>query len=159
MINAVYPVVWNMAGTFSSASHETDTRMRTDFKIVATHATIDYGGGGHGLVKVWMKNIGTTSIGRTEINQSDVFTGKDVDFTRVSYSLSWSPTPPPPIPLDDQWSYSFDDTNSNERWDPGETLEIDAMSTKLTPAGTTYNVYFQFVLPNGVWRSTVFTAS
>ena len=38
LITAVFPIVWNMVSTFSSASHETDTRMRTDFKIVTTYA-------------------------------------------------------------------------------------------------------------------------
>jgi len=31
LITAVFPIVWNMAGTFSTASHESDTRIRTDF--------------------------------------------------------------------------------------------------------------------------------
>ncbi len=52
LITAVFPIVWNMVSTFSSASHETDTRMRTDFKIVTTYAsgTTDVG-------KIWIKNI------------------------------------------------------------------------------------------------------
>jgi hypothetical protein len=134
--------------------------MRTDFKVVATQATIAYGGGSHGLVKIWMKNIGTASIGNGEISQSDVFIGKVGDFQRAIF-FQGSTTPPAPLPPDDSWSYYFDDINTNNQWDPGETLEIDAMSIKLAPAGVgiTYNVYFQFVLRNGVWRSTEFTAS
>ncbi len=31
---AVYPAIFTMAGTFSSASHTADQNIRTDFKIV-----------------------------------------------------------------------------------------------------------------------------
>ena len=39
LVNAIFPVVYNMAGTFSSASHESDQRLRTDFKVVFTSAS------------------------------------------------------------------------------------------------------------------------
>ena len=51
LINAVYPVVYKMAGTFSSTTHESDTRMRTDFKVISTVAT-------GSTAQIWMKNIG-----------------------------------------------------------------------------------------------------
>jgi flagellar protein FlaG len=137
-----------MAGTFSSASHETDTRMRTDFKIVATQATYSISGG---LAKIWMKNIGTNPVGIPEIRQSDVFIGLVGNFQRANYMS--------PITDNEQWNYKFDgfleDTNNNGYWDTGETLEIDATSAWFTASDQ--RVYFQFVLPNGVWRSTEFT--
>lgn len=159
LINAVYPVVWNMAGTFSSASHETDTRMRTDFKIVATQATSSYSGTS-GLAKIWVKNIGTNSIGRPEIEQSDVFIGRVGNFQRAQFDTlnPYLPIPPPPpLPADKYWIYYLADTNSNNQWDIGETMEIDSMVPGIDTIGIP--IYFQLVLPNGVWRSSEFTST
>ena len=38
LINAVFPVVYQMAGTFNSATHASDVRLRTDFSIITTFA-------------------------------------------------------------------------------------------------------------------------
>ncbi|NMB79268.1 MAG: flagellin [Methanomicrobiales archaeon] len=143
LINAVFPVVYQMSGTFSSATHESDERMRTDIKIVAT-----YGNTG-GVAQVYFKNIGTTRIALSQIRKGDVFFGPTGTFTRLTNKAS--------LPLgDDQWYANLIDDNSNEFWDAGETLEIDA-TTSSTPLSVGDTVYFQFVLPNGVWRSTEFS--
>ncbi len=34
LISAIFPVVYQMAGTFSSAGHASDQQIRTDFKVV-----------------------------------------------------------------------------------------------------------------------------
>lgn len=133
LINAVYPVVYNMAGTFSSATHESDTRMRTDFKVIAA-------AGSGGAVNIWMKNIGSERILASSLQNGDVFFGQTGNFNRIEYGT---------------WDYDLSDTNSNEVWDPGETMKI-GISTPVT-SGTEY--YFQYSLPNGVWRSYTFTAS
>ena len=55
LINAVYPVISRLwPGTFSSTTHESDVRIRTDFKIIATYASQ-----ASGTSQVWMKNTGT----------------------------------------------------------------------------------------------------
>ena len=133
LINAVYPVVYNMAGTFSSATHESDVRMRTDFKVIA--AT-----GSGTTASIWMKNIGTERILEGSIESGDVFFGEAGDFDRIEYGT---------------WTYVLSDTNSNGVWDTGETLKI-SISTSVT-SGNEY--YFQYSLPNGVWRSYTLTAS
>jgi flagellar protein FlaG len=153
LINAVYPVVWNMAGTFSTASHETDTRMRTDFKIVGTYAASDPATGG--LAKIWMKNTGTTTIGKSEIEKSDVFIGLTTDFDRAHFMLAEYLVPSTNL----DWSYTLYDESGNQKWDPGETLEIRAFRDKNQFDIPGRDVYFQFVLPNGVWRSTEFKTS
>lgn len=132
LINAVYPVVYNMAGTFSSATHESDVRMRTDFKVIAA-------AGSGTTVNIWMKNIGTERILEGSIESGDVFFGEAGDFDRIEYGT---------------WTYVLSDTNSNGVWDTGETLKI-SISTSVT-SGNEY--YFQYSLPNGVWRSYTFTA-
>jgi flagellar protein FlaG len=142
LINAVFPVVYQMAGTFSSATHNSDVRLRTDFTIVTTFATVPsttlQG-------QIWMKNIGTESISRNEItNASDVFFGPVGNVKKVEYTSA--------IP---GWQYTLTDLNNNGAWDPGETIEIDPW-TRDTPASGSF-VYFQFVLPNGVYRSIQYT--
>jgi flagellar protein FlaG len=149
LINAVYPVVYNMAGTFSSSTHESDVRMRTDFKIISTVAYTS------GTATIWMKNIGSEQIAYDEIKRSDVFCGEVGKFDRIAYtddSLG-----------DETWTATFlnddkYDLNGNGMWDPGETIKI-SVKTGLIPTTAGGKVYFQFALPTGVWRSTEFAAS
>lgn len=141
LINAVYPVVYNMAGTFSSSTHESDVRMRTDFKIISTVATA----GSSGTAQIWMKNIGSEQIPKSEIERSDIFCGAVGSFDRLEYNAG-----------SDGWTYELYDLDSNDIWDPGETVKITAVTT--IPA-TGKKVYFQFALPAGIWRSIEFTVS
>jgi len=147
LINAIFPVVYNMAGTFQSSTHESDQRLRTDFKIVTT-----YGNSSTSTVHVWMKNIGSQRVALAEILRSDVFCGEVGNFGRLSY-IEDNPVP-------GQWTEIIRDAaplNNNGYWDPGETLEIWARPSTMPSSGGM--VYFQFVLPNGIWRSNEFTVS
>jgi len=146
LITAVFPIIWNMAGTFSTASHESDTRMRTDFKIVTT-----YSQGTSHLARVWVKNIGSSRIGLADVNQSDVLVGLTSNFNRATYN-------PTCILSNLEWCYVISETpSSNGYWDTGETLQIYAYSPDIT--GPSQNVYFQFILPNAVWRSSEFSTT
>jgi flagellar protein FlaG len=140
LINAVFPVVFNMAGTFQSATHESDVRLRTDFKVVANFATP--GDASTGITNIYMKNIGSQKISLDEIRKADVFCGTTVG-NRLTYLA----------PPSNYWQAEILPADNNF-WDPGETLHITSI-TSIQPGGS---VYFQFVLPNGVWRSTEFTA-
>jgi flagellar protein FlaG len=149
LINAVYPVIQNMAGTFSSSTHESDVRIRTDFKIIATSASQS-----SGTAQVWMKNIGSERISRAEIQRADVFCGAVGNFDHLVYTNTSGSLG------DNQWTEEFGtgyDLNANSFWDPGETLKVTAKPK--TPIRSENNVYFQFALPNGIWRSNEFTAS
>jgi len=141
LINAIYPVVFNMAGTFSTATHESDQRLRTDFKIVL--ATNDKADRTH--VTVWMKNVGSAKISMDEIERSDVFCGAVGDFERLDYVSGWGA------------EIKESGNQVNNFWDPGETLEVRGITSKPLPPSPNM-AYFQFVLPNGIWRSTEFTA-
>ena len=147
LINAVYPVISNMAGTFSSTTHESDVRIRTDFKIIATYASQ-----GSGTAQVWMKNIGSEQISLPDIQRADVFGGATGDFTHLAHAAD--------SPGDNQWTETFTnpeyDLNGNQYWDPGETVKV---TLKTTIPSTGNKVYFQFALPDGIWRSTEFTVS
>ena len=148
LINAVFPVVYNMAGTFSSASHESDQRLRTDYRIITTFAAE----GTPGTATVWMKNIGSARIALADIERSDVFCGAIDDFDRLAWTNN-------AVPGAEEWTADFTavtyDTNSNGFWDQGETVKIIASTAKIPASGNI--VYFQFALPNGIWRSAEFT--
>jgi len=151
LINAMYPVIQNMAGTFSSSTHESDVRIRTDFKIIAAHASAS-----DGTVQVWMKNIGSERIGLADIKRADVFSGAEGSFNHLTYNH---------VEPDDlaslvsgQWTEEFGtgyDLNANKFWDSGETVKITAKTT----FSSGDKIFFQFALPNGIWRSIEFTAS
>ncbi|MFA4823744.1 MAG: flagellin [Methanoregula sp.] len=145
LINAVFPVVYTMAGTFQSATHESDQRLRTDFKIVTT-----FGKSSTSTVQVWMKNVGSERIPLADIQKSDVFCGEVGNFGRLDYV-----TDDPPV-IAPRWTEYLSDLNSNGYWDPGETLEVYAIPSTMPASGNI--VYFQFVLPDGIWRSSEFTA-
>jgi flagellar protein FlaG len=147
LVNAIYPVIYTTAGTFQASTHDADTRLRTDFKIVANFAYSP-------TADVYMKNIGSQRISLTEIHTANVFCGSIAGnllaYDDVSTTGSWTADIiPPPAPA-----------VGDDYWDTGETLHIKAY-----PAGTAGGispggpVYFQFVLPSGIWRSNEFTAS
>jgi flagellar protein FlaG len=145
LISAIFPVVYQMSGTFSSASHESDQRLRTDFKIVLGVANSSY------YARVWMKNTGSERIPLADIERSDVICGDAGNFGRLSFDpTSFGQMSP------NTWRYTLSDLNSNSYWDSGETLEIVALAPTIkTVEGSP--VYYQFILPDGIWRSDQFT--
>ncbi|MDD4252525.1 MAG: flagellin [Methanoculleus horonobensis] len=142
LINAVFPVIYTLSSTISSSSHSVDERLSTDVKIVTTYASGD-------TAKIWLKNIGTGRIPDNSIQRADVFLGAQGNFTRLTRATSG----------EDTWRYEIleDVNNANNYWDPGETLYIEGNTANIP--GTGDIVYFQFVLPSGLSRSTTFTAS
>lgn len=146
LINAIYPVISNMAGTFSSTTHESDVRIRTDFKIIATYANST------GIAQVWMKNIGSQPIGLGDIQRADLFCGGVGNFNHLAHTSGSLGN--------NQWTEDFSapeyDQNNNQFWDPGETLKVTAR-TAIPTQGSQVTV--QFALSSGIWRSAEFTVS
>lgn len=141
LINAVFPVIYTLSGTISSSSHKVDERLSTDVKIVTTYAS-----GGSNNARIWLKNIGAGRIAEANVQKADIFLGGQGDFIRLTRSETLA---------DGTWTYEIlEDTN--DYWDSGETLYIEATTTKIPSRGEI--VYFQFVLPTGLYRSTTFTA-
>ncbi len=140
LISAIFPVIYRTADTFGSATHQADSQMRTDIRIVNTFAS-------HNAVpslsyaKIWLKNVGTARIAGAELDASDIFIGSTGDFERKSLA-----------------GYYAIEGGSPSFWDPGETLTVTVNSTKI-PDHDSGTVYFGIVLENGVRRSEEFTAS
>jgi len=145
LVNAVFPVVYTLAGTISSSSHKVDERLSMDVKIVTTYASAD-----NNNTRIWIKNVGTGRIADTEVRKADVFLGGQGDFVR----LTWKEKEPEALD-DGEWTHEIlEDTNNY--WDPGETLYIAGKAAEVPLKEDV--VYFQFVLPTGLSRSTTFTA-
>ncbi|BBL67900.1 flagellin [Methanoculleus chikugoensis] len=142
LINAVFPVIYTLSSSISSSSHNVDERLSTDVKIVTTYASST----GH-TARIWLKNIGVGRVADNDIQRADVFLGGKGDFIRLTRAATLA---------EGTWKYEILE-DANNYWDPGETLYIEAMTTKIPGKGEI--VYFQFVLPSGLTRSTTFTAS
>ncbi|KLK87181.1 flagellin [Methanoculleus sediminis] len=142
LINAVFPVIYTLSSTISSSSHSVDERLSTDVKIVTTYAS-----SGNHTARIWLKNIGTGRVPDASVQRADIFLGSQGDFVRLTRTTELNP---------ETWRYEILE-DANNYWDPGETLYVEAMTTKVPGKGEI--VYFQFVLPSGLYRSTTFTAS
>ena len=142
LINAMFPVIYTMTGTFSSSSHEADERLRTDIKIINSYAH-------SGRAQVWIKNVGTKRIAAEEINQSDLFIGSPTDFESVPKKVGDL--------SGNGWDYTILE-DENRYWDPAETLHLTMESSKI-PTNRGDIVYFQFVSLTGTVRSVEFSAS
>ncbi len=153
LANAIMPVISTMGGTFSSSANAADEKMRTDFKIVATIKNYTTSDSEYYDYDIFMKNIGSQRISLQEVNQSDVFCGVvDTNIARITYT----PNSDPPAGY---WTAEIRPANNPNPgfWDPGETLAVYAKPHTQYNIDTSENLNsFQFILPNGVWRSTEF---
>ncbi|GAB6285271.1 MAG: hypothetical protein STSR0009_14720 [Methanoregula sp.] len=147
LANAIMPVISTMGGTFSSSANAADEKMRTDFKIVATLKNYTTSDSEYYDYDIFMKNIGSQRISLQEVTQSDVFCGVvDTNIARITYT-------PDSNPPSKYWTAEIRPAG-NSFWDPGETLAVYAKPTTQYDSRNLNS--FQFILPNGVWRSTEF---
>jgi flagellar protein FlaG len=136
LINAVFPIISRTTETFGSVAHSTDDQIRTDIKIVNYFAN-------RTVAQIWLKNIGTSRIPKSDLDNSDIFFGGVGNFGTVSGAIL------SPLGSTSTW------------WNPGETLLVSITSGQVPPARwPAYGnmTYFAIVLPNGVKRSIEFVA-
>jgi hypothetical protein len=100
-------------------------RIRTSVKIVYAVNTTSG-------IKIWVKNVGSSSIGRGELEMANVFFGREL--TCYIYSASGI-----------GWRYKI--LNDNETWTPNDTLEIILTPSTVPSVG---QYYLSFVTHNGV---------
>jgi len=133
LINAVFPVIYTLAGTISSSSHTVDERLSNDVKIVTTYAS------GYEAKNLVKERRNSQNIPLRHREGRRLPSGPPGDFTRLGLVV------PPSEPGTNQWTYEIlEDTQKNNYWDPGETLYIRAHSDRIP--GTGEVVYVQFVL-------------
>jgi flagellar protein FlaG len=92
--------------------------------------------------RVWVKNIGTSTIHDPNIIDSDLFFGRPGGFDWYGYSKSGI-----------GWSYKVLG-DVTEGWRPGETIEIDITSTKVITSG---DYYVSYITYNGVKSELYFS--
>jgi len=142
LTSQIFPAIYTMSGSVSSSTQKADQTMRTDIAIVNTFANASH------YAQVWLKSTGSSRINLADLDMSTIFIGAPGDFETV----------PKNDLLTDGWTYEIlplDD--SNNYWDPMETLHITIRSGKI-PA-TPNMAYFQIVLYDGTKRSEEFTVS
>lgn len=142
MVNAIFPVVHTFTQSVTSSSHSAEERISTDIKVINTYADA----GDHDA-RIWIKNVGSSRIHENELQKADIYIGAIGDFDRMTYNVGGG---------DNTWRYTIED-DSNNYWDPMETITLDIESPKIPAEGQL--VYFAFTMPNGVFRETEFTSS
>ncbi|HVP96166.1 flagellin [Methanoregula sp.] len=147
LVSAIFPVVYQMSGTFAAAGHAADQQIRTNVQIILPVA---YNNKDPNYETVWIKNTGNRQISTSEIAQADIFCGDSGNFKHMTIQNSAGTL------TSDYWTYTSYFANQNS-WAPGETLEVVCYPS--TIISTTNQVYFQFVLPDGISTSDQFTVS
>jgi len=137
VINATFPTVSRTSGAIISAGSVLTDRIKTDVEIV--HAS---GVDGTSTAVVWVKNVGSSSIGGVE--NSDVFFGEDTDFARVPLGGAGCTAP--------CWEAVVE---NGSKWDPTATLRITLHLDAPLATGSTY--FVKVVLGNGTADSRYFT--
>lgn len=137
VINATFPTVSRTSGAIISAGSVLTDKIKTDVEIV--HAS---GVDGSDTAVVWVKNVGSSSIGG--FNQSDVFFGEDTDFGRIPVGGPGCAAP--------CWEAVVENSTN---WDPTATLRITLHLETPLAAGSTY--FVKVVLGNGTVDSRYFT--
>jgi archaeal flagellar protein FlaG len=148
LTSQVFPAIYSMSGSVSSSTKSADQALRTDISIVNTFALA-----GTSTAEVWLKNTGTSRTMEQDLPRCNIFIGSPGDFEVMAQS-NYMAGPP----VLGTWTYDIIDDN-NEYWDPGETLHLKIMSSKLTTLMRGDPVYFQIVFPDGTKRSEEFTVS
>jgi flagellar protein FlaG len=147
LTSQVFPAIYTMSGSVSSSAKAADQSLRTDIAIVNAFALQ-----GTNTAEIWLKDTGTSRIPEQDLTRSNIFIGAPGDFEVLSRS-DYVP-PPPGI---GEWTYDILD-NTNEYWDPGETLHLRIVSSKVS-LNHADPVYFQIVLTDATKRSEEFTVS
>ncbi len=136
VFNGVYPAVERSTQAVSSAADAVNERMTSQVEIIQVSAAGTN-------VDAWIKNVGSTRIGGVEA--SDVFFGLDGGVARVAYGTEGSPVP--------YWSYQLE--GGNTQWGQAVTNRV---TIHLASAPTAGAYQLKFVIPNGIFDETVFSA-
>jgi len=126
VFNATYPVINSGSGAMMSMAGRINERIKSQIEIVQVSCQSEN-------VTIWVKNIGSTRLG--SIEDSDVFFGKEGNFSRIPYGAVGSPEP--------YWGYIIE---NDIEWVPTATLRITLHLTE-APSGT---YFVKIVAPNGV---------
>lgn len=117
-------------------SEKLSDKMETDIAILKAVNTSDT------AVKIWLKNIGTSTIPGALIKEGDVLFGEYGNFGYLEYSESGV-----------GWRFSILGGTDNN-WQSSETIEITITSETAFVKG---DFYFSYITHNGVQDEMIFT--
>lgn len=126
VFNAVYPAIGRSSGAMVTMASKIDDRIKSQIKIVQV---ADQGN----EVFIWVKNVGATRIG--SIEQSDIFFGKEGNFSRIAYGETGSSKP--------YWDYIIE---NDTEWVPTATLKV-TIHLEAAPSGA---YFLKVTIPNGI---------
>jgi archaellum component FlaF (FlaF/FlaG flagellin family) len=127
----------NIIQTKNSESASTlSEKISTDIKIINAQVT------SNSSLKIWVKNVGRSTIYPSNIADSDVFFGDANTIERLNYNVTGF-----------GWTYIILNQDSS-RWRPGETIEITI--TLGEPFIETNEYYVNMATHNGVKSSYFF---
>jgi archaellum component FlaF (FlaF/FlaG flagellin family) len=128
VFNTIYPAVLQSGNAIVGRGKRIDEHLQSQIEIV--HA-VAYGDVTK-VVYVWVKNVGSLSIGAVE--QCDVFFGPEGNFTRIPYGEGAS-----------HWTYTVE---NGTNWTSTATVKITIDYQDYLVNGQRY--FVKVVLPNGV---------
>jgi archaellum component FlaF (FlaF/FlaG flagellin family) len=137
VFNSVYPMINRSSQAMTSMAEQVDERMKSRINIVHAANSID-----RRTVYLWIKNVGTQRI--LQIEQSDLFFGKETDFDRVPYTTDAGTSYP-------RWTYEIE---NDSEWRTSATLKVTITYTADPGTGT---FYAKFIVPNGIYDEYYFS--
>jgi hypothetical protein len=142
LFNAVYPAVGRGSGALVSVAGKVDERIRSQVSIVHAVGELDTNGNWQDTngntyfdVFIWVKNVGASTIGAIE--ESDVFFGKEGEFSRILYKDDAGGALP-------YWEYQIE---NDTEWVPTATTKITITFSSALSSGT---YFIKVVIPSGV---------
>jgi hypothetical protein len=137
VLNAVYPAIFGAAGSIKSTVSDADGLSSTSVTI--SQCSFDQG---NHLLRIWAKNSGRDSIADPELAVIRAYYG-DESGSMTNYEVSYALQAP---------------DNGDDRWDSGETLELDLASPD-SPFPVDSGVHrVKLVMPNGAAVEYTITA-
>ncbi len=134
VFGAVYPAITHTSSSILAMTSRINDRIESQIDIIAIADQSDN-------VSVWVKNVGAASI--RDIENCDVFFGKEGNFSRIAFGNNGSPTP--------YWDYAVE--NGTE-WKPTATLRITIHAQNPLSSGM-YIV--KVVTPTGICDDRTFS--
>ena len=119
VLNAIFPVIGRSSSAVISAAGKVDDRIKSQIRIVHAAGELDVSGkwqdtdsDGDFDIFLWVKNVGASRL--LAIEKSDVFFGKEGDFSRIPYVDNAGGGFP-------NWTYQVE---NDTEWKPTVTLKI-----------------------------------
>ncbi len=112
---------------------------------IMTALRVTFASNSSSTAKVWVKNVGQSSILSGDVAHFDLYFGPVGNFSRIPYNQISTPT----------WNYTMAmDSDGDIRFDPGETIEITIYHSYVLPAG---DYYLRITTHNGISYDHYFT--